>query len=101
MSAPVKACCHDRPFADSTGGGVTRQDTALASWMTLLVNRLQAAVFHVRVDLSRPDTGVTEHFLKSSDVRAAGEKMSCEAVTQSVRTHFGSAADSTGIALHK
>ena len=31
--------------------------------VTLLVNRLEAAVFNVRVDLSRPDTGVAQHFL--------------------------------------
>lgn len=31
--------------------------------MALLVNRLEAAVFNVRVDLSCADTGVAQHFL--------------------------------------
>jgi hypothetical protein len=69
--------------------------------MTLLMDRFQAAMFDMRVDLSRADARMPQHFLECSDVSATSEKMSGEAVPQCVRAHFGSTADSTGIALYQ
>jgi len=43
--------------------------------MELFVDRLQAAVFDVSIDLRRADAGVAKHFLERSDVRATGQQM--------------------------
>lgn len=41
----------------------------------------QPAVFYMRVDLRRRDTGVTEHFLKGSDFSTSGQHVRREAVS--------------------
>ena len=72
-----------------------------ATWMTLFVNCLQTTMLNVCVDLSCANAGVAQHLLECSNVRAAGKKMGGKTVAQSVRTHFSSAADTTGITLHQ
>ena len=62
-------------------GGLTpdrsprRSQTASPARMELFVDRLQAAVFDVSIDLRRADAGVAKHFLERSDVRATGQQM--------------------------
>lgn len=67
--------------------------------MALLVDSLQSTVLHVSVNLSRANAGVPEHLLEGTNIGTAGQKMSCKAVTQCVRTNFGTTPDSTSIPL--
>jgi hypothetical protein len=52
------------------------------------VNFLQITSIHVRIDLSGTDIGVTKHFLHSSQVCTAFEKMSGKRMAQCVWTHL-------------
>ncbi len=57
---------------------------ALPARVALAVHGFQAAVFDVGVDLSGADAGVSQHFLESADVCAAGQQVGGEAVSQRV-----------------
>ena len=54
--------------------------------MKLVVHPLQTRLIDMRVDLGRRDAGVPQHLLDLSQVSAAGQQMSCEAVSQRVGT---------------
>ena len=49
------------------------------------VDRSHVILVEVGVDLRRPDGCVAEHLLDRAKIRAAGEHVRCEGVTQIVR----------------
>ena len=49
--------------------------------MALAVHGLQAAVFDMRIDLSGADAGVSQHFLKCSNIRTASQQVGRKAVS--------------------
>ena len=63
--------------------------------MASLVDGLQATVCDLSINLCRANAGVTEQFLQSSNLGSTCEHVSRKAVTQSVRTDFAAATDSS------
>src|SRR5688572_18887936 len=57
---------------------------ALRPRVELLVNRPQAVLVHVRVDLRGGDVAVAEEFLDDAEVRAAADEVGGEAVAEGV-----------------
>ena len=67
--------------------------------MELFVYFFQSGVFDVGVNLRRLNAGVTEQFLDLSEVRAAGQQVRGEAVSQAVRADLGVDADASCVQL--
>ncbi len=74
-----------------TRGQLAESSCQSAAGMTAFVNRLEAAVFDVGVNLRGLHAGVTEHFLQRTDLSAARQHMGRKAMPQRVRADFGAA----------